>query len=160
MTTLVTMCQKTQTQETQNNIVKVWFCNHILISEMIFLLIFFVTNVSSQQLTLYDNSVQALMANSPISNAEPCIIQKTEHFSLKDDVVIPGKLSLQSTRLIKNIMDHLKFLLDVEKPIFYYDTGKKWAIIRPLKKVFKYTPLDSDLFHVTNACHPFLLFPD
>ena len=106
MTTLVTMCQKTQTQETKNNIVKVCFCNHILISEMIFLLIFFVTNVSSQQLTLYDNSVQALMANSPISNAEPCIIQKTEHFSLKDDVVIPGKLSLQSTRLIKNIMDH------------------------------------------------------
>ena len=121
---------------------------------MIFLLIFFVTNVSSQQLTMYDNSVQALMANSPISNAEPCIIQKTEHFSLKDDVVIPGKLSLQSTRLIKNIMDHLKFLLDVEKPIFYYATGKKWAIIRPLKEVFKYTPLDTDLIHVTNACHP------
>ena len=66
---------------------------------MIFLLLFVVTNISSQQLTLYDNSDQAAVVT--IVTNEPCLIETTEHFSLKDGIIIPGKLSLQSTRLVK-----------------------------------------------------------
>ena len=120
---------------------------------MLFLLIFIITNVTAQ----YDNTVQSSLAYSQLLITEPCIIQHTEHFSLKDNVVIPGKLSLQSTRLIQHIMDHFKFLLNVEEHIMWSPGRKRWFVILPLKKVFEYTPLSTDLINSMNSCHPFLL---
>ena len=102
---------------------------------MIFLLLFVVTNISSQQLTLYDNSDEA--AVDTIVTNEPCLIETTEHFSLKDGIIIPGKLSLQSTRLVRNIMEHLQFLIAVEKPIYFSSVRKRWVVILSFKEIFK-----------------------
>ena len=66
---------------------------------MMFLLLFLVTNIASQPLMLYDNTEQA--AVDTIVNTEPCLIETTEHFSLRNAIFTSGKLSLQSTRLVK-----------------------------------------------------------
>ena len=120
-----------------------------------FLLLFFVTNIASQSLMIYDNTEQASVDTSV--NTEPCLIETTKHFSLRNGIFTSGKLSLQSTRLVKNIMEHLTFLIAVEKPIYFLSTQQKWVVILSFKEIFKYSPLASDLIWATNACHPFLL---
>ena len=122
---------------------------------MMFLLLFFVTNIASQSLMLYDNTEQASVDTSV--NTEPCLIKTTEHFPLRKGIFTSGKLSLQSTRLVKNIMEHLTFLIAVEKPIYFSSTQQKWVVILSFKEIFKYSPLDTDLIWATNACHPFLI---
>ena len=119
---------------------------------MIFLLLFVVTNIASQQLTLYDNTDQA--AVDTIVNNEPCLVETTEHFPLRNGIITPGKLSLQSTCLVKNIMEHLKFLIAVEKPIYFSSVKKRWVVILSFKEIFKYSPLDTDLIWATNYMSP------
>ena len=105
---------------------------------MMFLLLFLVTNIASQQLTLYDNTDQA--AVDTIVTNEPCLVETTEHFSLRNGIITSGKLSLQSTRLVKNIMEHLTFLIAVEKPIYFSYVKKRWVVILSFKEIFKYSP--------------------
>jgi hypothetical protein len=109
----------------------------------------------TQTLLLYDNTVQSTVNNS--ISKEPCLVDTTEHFSLRDGIFTSGQLSLHSTRLIRNTMDHLNFLISIDDPIYHSTVQKKWTVILPFKKVFEYTPLTSTRINATNACHPFLV---
>ena len=82
-----------------------------------YFILFFLTNIVSPTLLLYDNSKQA--SGETTFNTDPCLVQTTEHFSVKDGTFNSGKVTLQSTRLIKEIMTHLTFLIEVERPIYY-----------------------------------------
>ena len=69
--TAVIVLQKTVIRE--NNFIKVCSDTYFSISEMLFLLIFIITNVHSQT-AQYDNTVQSSLADSPLSITEPCFI--------------------------------------------------------------------------------------
>ena len=79
--------------------------------------LFFLTNIISATLLLYDNTQQA--SSEATINKDPCLVQTTEHFSLKNGHFDSGKLTLQSSHLIKEVMSHLTFLMETEKPIYY-----------------------------------------
>ena len=73
---------------------------------------------------LYDNTAQT-STEAPLGRTDPCIVQTTEHFSIKDGNFVDRKLTLQSSRLIKEIVTHLIYLIDIERPIYYSDAQKQ-----------------------------------
>ena len=126
---------------------------------MLFLLIFlcFTNNVYSQS-QLYDNTMESTKLSSTISTVEPCQVEKTEHFTQKANVLIPGKLSLSSSRLIQNIVDHFLFLIEIEQNILWSNSARRWYVKLPIQKVYEYTQLQfDDLSVARDACHSFLL---
>ena len=120
-----------------------------------YFILFFLTNIVSPTLLLYDNTQQT--SSETTINKDPCLVQTTEHFSIKNGNFNSGKLTLQSSRLIKEIMSHLTFLMEIEKPIYYSPNQQKWVIYLSFKDTFKYTPLTVDLLWGMSACHPFLI---
>ena len=89
---------------------------------------------------LYDNTAQT-STEAPPGLTDPCLVQTTEHFSIKDGNFVDGKLTLQSSRLIKEIVTHLIYLIDIERPIYYSDAQKQWITYISFKNSFDYTPL-------------------
>ena len=76
-----------------------------------YFILFFLTNIVSPTLLLYDNTQQT--SSETTINEDPCL----EHFSIINGNFDSGKLTLQSSHLIKEIMSHLTFLIEIEKPI-------------------------------------------
>ena len=109
---------------------------------MLFLLIFILTNSVYSQ--LYENTVEAQQPSSTISTVQPCQIEETEHFIKKSNVNIPGKLSLSSSKLIQNIVDHYLFLIEIDQNILWSKTSKRWYVKLPIQKVYEYTQLEFD----------------
>ena len=110
---------------------------------------FLLTNPISAALLLYDNTEQA--SSETIINKDPCIIQTTEHFSLKTGHFDSGKLILQSSHLIEEVMLHLTFLMDTQKHIYYSPNLQKWVIYLSFMNTYRYTPLTSDLLEVLSV---------
>ena len=110
---------------------------------MLFLLIFICStnNVYSQ---LYVNTAESQKPSSTISTVQPCQIEETEHFIKKSNVKIPGKLSLSSSKLIQNIVDHYLFLIEIDQNILWSKTSKRWYVKLPIQKVYEYTQLEFD----------------
>ena len=77
-------------------------------------------------LVLYDNSEQMSPKDPPPNQLEPCISQTTEHFTKKNGDFDDGQLSLHSSRLIKEIVSHLLYLMPVERPIYYSDSQEQF----------------------------------
>ena len=100
-----------------------------------YFILFFLTNIVSPTLLLYDNSQQT--SSETTLNTDPCLVQTTEHFSIKDGNFNSGKLTLQSSRLIKEIMSHLTFLMEIEKPSYYSPNQQKWVTYLSFKDTFK-----------------------
>ena len=124
---------------------------------MLFLLIFLCStnNVFSQ---LYVNTAESTKLASTISTVQPCQIEETEHFIKKSNVKIPGKLSLSSSRLIQNIVDHYLFLIEIDQNILWSNSARRWYVKLPIQRVYEYTQLEfDDLSAARDACHSFLL---
>ena len=124
---------------------------------MLFLLIFTsMINIVFPQ--LYENMLEAEITQSTISTVKPCLVENTEHFVRKSETLIPGKIILNSSRMVETVVSHYLFLLDIDRDIIWHKTTQKWYIKLSFQDVHKYMQLAfDDLSLARDACHPFLI---
>ena len=106
-------------------------------------------------IVLYDNTEQMSPKDPPPNQLEPCISQTTEHFTKKNADFDEGQLSLHSSRLIKEIVTHLLYLMPIERPIYYSDSQQQFITYVSFQNSFQYSPMAIPA-HYLRACHHFL----
>ena len=103
-------------------------------------------------LLTFDNTA---MIDPKPDQLQPCQIVGTEHFSQTTGDYSEGRLAVQSSQILQEIVTHLLFIIPVEKNIYFNDSQQQFITFISFQMTFAYTTMSIPADYL-RACHPVL----